>query len=71
MKDNSICDGRRSSIGEISKSIVVGYMHNNSLSISPAGGSKEALIATPTKLEVESSTTDKATPSPLKKAIGL
>ena len=36
----------------------------------PAGGSNEALIATPTKLEVESSRTLKATPNPLKKATG-
>ena len=39
--------------------------------ISPAGGSNEALMATPTRLEVCSSMTDSATPKPLKKAIGI
>ena len=37
---------------------------------SPAGGRSEALIATPTRLDVESSNTDKATPRPEKNAIG-
>mmetsp|Transcript_28511 Transcript_28511/g.57383 ORF Transcript_28511/g.57383 Transcript_28511/m.57383 type:complete len:110 (-) Transcript_28511:585-914(-) len=35
-----------------------------------AGGSSEALIATPTRLDVESSSTDRATPRPEKNAIG-
>jgi hypothetical protein len=37
----------------------------------PAGGSKEALMATPTRLDVWSSRTLRATPNPLKKAIGM
>jgi hypothetical protein len=36
----------------------------------PAGGRSEALIATPTRLDVESSSTDRATPRPEKNAIG-
>mmetsp|Transcript_6106 Transcript_6106/g.9508 ORF Transcript_6106/g.9508 Transcript_6106/m.9508 type:complete len:103 (+) Transcript_6106:447-755(+) len=35
-----------------------------------AGGRREALIATPTRLDVESSRTDRATPRPEKNAIG-
>ena len=46
------------------------YIHNDMI-ISPAGGSSEALMATPTRLEVCSSMTDNATPKPLKKAIGI
>eukprot|EP01083_Nonionella_stella_P025843 71166_1 len=46
---------------------------NKHMSILPqltAGGSRDALIATPTRLEVWSSSTETATPKPEKKAIG-